>query len=143
MILFLLKGANLLTCISNLSTTVNGISSPLNQLFNQVSSLHKQVIFEQNTRNVEINLDPNSIRNHLRDSVRNWNTRKTELYFESESLLKILESIIIDSYSGGGLSHVLDASWSSWSFVKRSMTAAESQSLAFPVDCPGAEPTYQ
>ena len=133
----------MLTCISNLSTTVDGISSPLDQLSNQVSSFHKQVNFEQDTRNVEINLDPHSIRNHLRDSVRNWNTRKTELYFKSESLLKILESIIIDSYSGGALSHVLDASWSSWSFVKRSMTAAESQSLAFPVDCPRAEPTYQ
>ena len=108
----------MLTCISNLSTTVDGISSPLNQLFNQVSSLHKQVNFEQNTRNVEINLDPNSIWNHLRDSLRNWNTRKTELYFESGSLLKILESIIIDSYSGGALSHVLDAFWSSWSFLK-------------------------
>ena len=69
-----------------------------------------------------------------------------ELYFESESLLKILESMIIDNYSGRALSHVLvqacevlAASWSSWSFVKRSTNAAKLQSLAFP----RAEPSYQ
>ena len=63
--------------------------------------------FEHDSRIVEIDLDPNSIRNHLRDSVRNWSSRKTQLYFESESLLNILESMIIDNYSGRALSHVL------------------------------------
>ena len=43
----------------------------------------------------------------MRDLVHNWNSRKTQLYFESESLLKILESMIIDNYSGRALSHVL------------------------------------
>ena len=142
--------ANLLSGITTLNKTVDGISSHLDQLSEQVTSLHRQVNFEHDTRNVEIDLDPNSIRNHLRDSIRNWNSRKTELYFESESLLKILESMIIDNYSGRALSHVLvrarevlAASWSSWSFVKRSTNAAKLQSLAFPVDCPRAEPSYQ
>ena len=57
----------MLSGISNLNTTVDGITSPLDQLSEQVTSLHKQVNFEHDTRNVEINLDPNSIRNHLRD----------------------------------------------------------------------------
>ena len=142
--------ANLLSGISTLNTTVDGISSRLDQLSEQVTSLDRQVNFEHDTRNVEIDLDPNSIRNHLRDSIRNWNSRKTELYFESESLLRILESMIIDNYSGRALSHVLvrarevlAASWSSWSFVKRSTNAAKLQSLAFPVDYPRAEPSYQ
>ena len=52
-------------------------------------------------------LDLNSIRSHLRDSVHNWSSRKTELYFESKNLLNILESMIIDNYSGRTLSHVL------------------------------------
>ena len=113
--------ANLLSGISSLNTTVDGISSHLDQLSEQVTSLHRQVNFQQDTRNVEIDLDPNSIRNHLRDSIGNWSSRKTELYFESESLLKILESMIIDNYSGRALSHVLvrarevlAGSWSSW-----------------------------
>ena len=142
--------ANLLFGINTLNTTVDGISSRLDQLSEQVTSLHRQVNFEHDTRNVEIDLDPNSIRNHLRDSIRNWNSWKTELYFESKSLLKILESMIIDNYSGRALSHVLvrarevlAASWSSWSFVKRSTNAAKLQSLTFPVDCPRAEPSYQ
>ena len=116
----------------------------------QVSSIHKQVSFNDDSRTVEIDLDPNSIRSHLRDLVHNWNSRKTELYFESESLLKILESMIIDNYYGRALSHVLGrarealaASWSSWSFVRKSSNAAKLQSLAFPVDCPRAEPAYQ
>ena len=57
--------------------------------------------------------------------------------------------MIIDNYSVRALSHVLvrarevlAASWSSWSFVKRSMNAAKLQSLAFPVNCPRAEPSY-
>ena len=138
-----------MTGISNLNTTVDGISSQLDQLSDQVSTLHKQVNFEHDARNVEIDSDPDSIRNHLRDSVRNCNTRKTELYFESESLLKILESMMIDNYSGKALSHVLvrahevlAASWSSSSFVKRSTNTAKLQSRAFLVDCPRAEPTY-
>ena len=142
--------ANLLSGISTLNTTVDGISSRLDQLSEQVTSFHRQVNFEHDTRNVEIDLDPNSIRNHLRDSIRNWNSRKTELYFESESLLRILESMIIDNYSGRALSHVLvrarevlAASWSSWSFVKTSTNAAKLQSLAFPVDYPRVEPSYQ
>ena len=79
-----------------------------------------QVNFEHDSGNVEIDLDPNSIRNHLPDSVHNWNSKKTELYFESESLLKIQESMIIENYAGRALSHVLlrarevlAASWSS------------------------------
>ena len=79
--------ANLLTGISNLSTTVDGITSRLDQLSEQVTSLHKQVNFEHDTRHVEIDLDPNSIRNHLRDSIRNWSTRKTELCFEFENFI--------------------------------------------------------
>ena len=59
--------ANLLSGISTLNTTVDGISSHLDQLSEQVTSLHRQVNFEHDTRNVEIDLDPNSIRNHLRD----------------------------------------------------------------------------
>ena len=89
-------------------------------LTDQVSSIHKQVSFEHDSRTVEIDLDRNSIRSHLRDLVHNWNSRKTQLYFESESLLKILQSMIIDNYSGRALSHVLGrarkvlaASWSS------------------------------
>ena len=78
--------------------------------------------FEHDSRTVEIDLDPNSIRNHLLDSVRNWDSRKTELYFESESLLKILESMIIDNYMGRALSHVpvgaREVSAASWSFVR-------------------------
>ena len=114
------------------------------------SSIHKQVSIEHDSRTVEIDLDPNSIRSHLRDLVHNWNSRKTQLYFESESLSKILESMIIDNYSGRALSHVLGrarevlaASWSSWSFVRKSSNAAKLQSLAFPVNCPRAEPAYQ
>ena len=106
--------------------------------------------FEHDSRTVEIDLDPNPIRNHLRDSVRNWSSRNTQLYVESESLLNILESMIIDNYSGRGLSHVLGrarevlaASWSSWSFVRKSTNSVKLQSLAFPVDCPKAEPVYQ
>ena len=112
--------------------------------------------FEHDTRNVEINLDPNSIRNHLRDSIRNWSSRKTELYFESESLLKIFESMIIDNsvtiidkqlltllHILVRAREVLAATWSLWSFVKRSTNAAKLQSLAFPVDCPRAEPSYR
>ena len=105
--LFPPQRANLLSGISSLNTTVDGISSRLDQLSKQVTSLHRQVNFQHDTRNVEINLDPNSIRNHLRDSIGNWSSRKTELYFESESLLKILESMIINNYSGRALSHVL------------------------------------
>ena len=141
--------ASLIDGLSNLSSTVDGISSRLNHLSEQFTSLHKQVNFEHDSRTVEIDLDPNSIRNHLRDSVRNWSSRKTQLYFESESLLNILESMIIHNYSGRALSHVLArarevlaASWSSWSFVRKS-TNAKLQSLAFPVDCPKAEPVYQ
>ena len=107
---------------------------------------YKLLSFDQS----EIGLDPNSIRNHLRDSVRNCSSRKTQLYFESESLLNILESMIIDNYSGRALSHVLArarevlaASWPSWSFVRKSTNAAKLQSLAFPVDTPKAEPVYQ
>ena len=106
--------------------------------------------FEHDSRTVEIDLDPNFIRNHLRDSVRILSSRKKQLYFESESLLNILESMIIDNYSGRALSRVLArvrevlaASWSSWSFVRKSTNAAKLQSLAFPVDCPKAEPVYQ
>ena len=91
---------------------------------------HLRVNFEHDSRTVEIDLDPNSIRNHLCDSVRNWSSRKTQLYFESESLLNILESMIIDNYSGRVLSdvlararEVLAASWSSWSFVRKSSNA--------------------
>ena len=61
--------------------------------------------------------------------------------------------MIIDNYTGRALSHVwlelvrfwqvLAASWSSWSFVRKSTNAAKLQSLAFPVDCPRAEPAYQ
>ena len=139
---------SLLSGISNLNTT-DGIKNRLDQLSEQVTSLHKQVNFEHDTRNVEINLDPNSIRNHLRDSIRNWSSRKTELYFESESLLKIFESMIIDNsftiidkqlltllHVLVRAREVLAASWSLWSFVKRSTNAAKLQSLAFPVDCP-------
>ena len=74
--------ANLLPGIGTLNTAVDGISSRLDQLSEQFTSLHRQVNFEHDTRNVEIDLDPNSIRNHLRGSIRNWNSRKTELYFE-------------------------------------------------------------
>ena len=98
---------NWLTGISNLSTTIDGISSPLDQLSDKVSCLHKQVNFEHDTRNVEKDPDANSIHNHSRDAVQNCNTRKTELYFESESLVKILESMIIDNYSERALSYVL------------------------------------
>ena len=142
--------ASLIDGLSNLSSTVDGISSRLNHLTEQFTSLHKQVNFEHDSRTVEVDLDPNSIRNHLRDFVRNWSSRKTQLYFESESLLNILESMIIDNYSGRALSHVLArarevlaASWSSWSFVRKSTNAAKLQSLAFPVDSPKAEPVYQ
>ena len=38
---------------------------------------------------------------------------------------------------------VLAASWSSWSFVRKSTNVAKLQSLAFPVDTPKAEPVYQ
>ena len=50
---------------------------------------------KQDTRNVEIDLDSNSIRDHLRDFVQNWNSKKAELYFESESLLEIKEPILL------------------------------------------------
>ena len=120
----------------------------MEQLSDQFSSSHKQINFEHDTRNVEIDLDSNSIRDHLRDSVQNWNSKKTELYFDSESLLKILEHTLIENYSGRELSHVLlrardvlTASWSSWSFVRKSSNAAKLQSLVFPVDCPRAEPS--
>ena len=117
--------ATLLTGISNLSTTIDGISSPLDQLSDQVSCLHKQVNFEHDTRNVEKDSDANSIHNHSRDAVQNCNTRKTELYFESESLVKILESMIIDNYSGRALSYVLvracEVLAASWSSVKISI----------------------
>ena len=139
--------ATLIDGLSNLSSTVDGISSRLNHLSEQFTSLHKQVNFKHN---VEIDLDPNSIRNHLHDSVRNRSSRKTQLYFESESLLNILEFMIIDNYSARALSHVLGrarkvlaASWSSWSFIRKSTNATKLQSLAFPVDCPKAEPVYQ
>ena len=137
--------ANSLNGLSSLSTTVDGISSRVDQLSDQVSSLHKQVNFEHDSRTVEIDLNLNSIRNHL-FVIGIQGTRN----FESESLLKILESMIIDNYSGRALSHVLvrareilAASWSSWFFVKRSTNAAKLQNLAFPVDCPRAEPAYQ
>ena len=98
---------------------------------------------------MKIDLDPNSNRNPLRDSVHDWNSRKTELYFESESLLKFPESMLIKDYSGRVLSNVLvraheglAASWS-WYFIRKSTNAAKFQSFAFPVDCPGAEPVYQ
>ena len=78
--------ASLVKGLSNLSSTVDGISSHLDILSDQVSSLHKQVNFEHDSRTVEIDLDPNSIFNHLWDLVHNWNSRKTQLYFESESL---------------------------------------------------------
>ena len=61
--------ANLLSGISTSNTTVDGISSRLDQLSEQVTSLHRHVNFEHDTRNVEIDLDLNSIRNHLRDSI--------------------------------------------------------------------------
>ena len=58
--------------------------------------------------------------------------------------------MIIDNYSERALAHglvraheVLAAFWSSWSFVRKSTNAAKLQSLAFPVDCPTAEPVYQ
>ena len=102
--------------------------------------LDKQVNFEHETRTVEIDLNPNSIRNHLRDSVRNCSSRKMKLYFESENLLGALEFMIIDNYSGRALSH---ASWSSWSFVRKSTNATKLQCLAFPADCPKTEPVYQ
>ena len=59
--------------------------------------------FDHGSRTVEIDLDPNSIRNHLRESFCNWSSRKTELYFEPERLLNILESMIIDNCSGRAL----------------------------------------
>ena len=139
---FLLKGLSLVNGLSNLSSTVDGISSRLDILSDQVSSLHKQVNFEHDSQTVEIDLDPNSVGNHLWDLVHNWNSRKTQLYFESESLLKVLESMIMDNYSGSALSHVLGrarefltASSSSWSFVRKSSNAARLQSFAFPVNC--------
>ena len=142
--------ATLIDGLSNLSSTVDGISSRLNHLSEQFTSLHKQVNFEHDSRTVEIDLDPNSIRNHLRDSLRNRSSRKAQLYFESESLLNILESMIIDNYSGRALSHVLGkagevlaTSWSSWSFDRKSTNVAKLQGLAFPVNCPKAEPAYQ
>ena len=98
---------SLVNGLNNLTSTVDGLSNRLDVLTDQVSSIHKQVSFEHDSRTVEIDLDPNSIRSHLRDLVHNWNSRKTQLYFESESLLKILESMIIDNYSGRALSHVL------------------------------------
>ena len=61
--------------------------------------------FDHETRPVKIDLNQNSICNHLRDSVRNWSSRKAKLYFESESLLNILESMIIDNYSDRALPH--------------------------------------
>ena len=141
---------SLVNGLNNLTSTVDGLSNRLDVLTDKGSSIPKQVSFEHDSRTVEIDLDPNSIRSHLRDLVHNWNSRKTQLYFESESLLKILESMIIDNYSGRALSHVLGrarevlaASWSSWSFVRKSSNAAKLQSLAFPVDCPRAEPAYQ
>ena len=147
---FCLQRASLVNGLSNLTGTVDGISSRLDILSDQVSSQHKQVNFEHNSQTVEIDLDPDSIRYHLRDLVHNWNSRKTQLCFESESILKILESMIINNYSGKALSHVLGraceglaASWSSWSFVRKSSNAAKLQSLAFPVDSPRAEPAYQ
>ena len=60
--------------------------------------------------------------------------------------MKIVESMIIDNYLGRALSHVLvrarEVLAASWSSVKISMNAVKLQSLAFPVDCPRAEPTY-
>ena len=133
--------------LNNLTSTVDGLSNRLDVLTDQVSSIHKQVRFEHDSQTVEIDLDPNSIHSHLRDLVHNWNSRKTQLYFESESLLKILESMIIDNYSGSALSHVLgrarEVLAASWSFVRKSSNAAKLQSFAFPVDCPRAEPAYQ
>ena len=58
--------------------------------------------------------------------------------------------MLIENYSGRALSQVLlrarevlAASWSSWSFVRKSPNPAKLQSLAFPVDCPGADSSYQ
>ena len=48
--------------------------------------------------------------------------------------------MIIDNCSGRALSL---PSWSPWFFVRKSTNAAKLQSLAFPVDCPKAEPGYQ
>ena len=97
--------ADIINGFSSFSNTVDGLLSRLNLLSDQFSSLQKQVIFEHDSRNVEIDLDPNSIQNHLRESVQNWNSKNTQLYFESESLLRILESMIIENYSGRALSH--------------------------------------
>ena len=99
--------ASLVNGLNNLTSTVDGISNHLDVLSDQVSSLHKQVSFEHNSRTLEINFDPTSIRSPLWDLVHNWNSRKTQLYFEFESLLKILESMIIDNYSRRALSHAL------------------------------------
>ena len=58
--------------------------------------------------------------------------------------------MIIDDYSGtarslasGRAREVLAASWSSRSFIRKSTNASRLQNLAFPVDCPRAEPAYQ
>ena len=96
---FLPQRPSLINGLSNLSSTVDGISSRLDHLSEHFTSLHKQVNFEHGSRTVEIDLDPNSIGSHLRDPVRNRSSRKTQLCFESERLLNILESMIIDNYS--------------------------------------------
>ena len=69
--------ASLIDGLSNLSSTVDGISSHLNHLSEQFTSLHKQVNFEHDSRTVEIDLDLNSIKNRLPDSVRNWSSSST------------------------------------------------------------------
>ena len=68
---------SLVNGLNNLTSTVDGLSNRLDVLTDQVSSIHKQVNFEHDSRTVEIDLDPNSIRPHLRDLVHNWNSRKT------------------------------------------------------------------